>query len=878
MDAQGVKSAIRRHSAGRFLFDHTVLVLALLLVASVAAAFWYLTRLQAELISTLAQQGTRLQSETFEELRSLYTSDVVERVRTHGVSVTHDYKDHDNAIPLPATLTIELGQRIGARGSGMSVRLYSDYPFPWRTKEGGARDAFEREALAALRQNPEQPFSRFEEYQGGQVLRFAVADRMRPQCLSCHNTHPASPKKDWKEGDVRGVLEIIRPIAPIAAAAQTGLQGSFAAMSLVVVLGLAGIGLASSKQRLYARGLAREIIERKRAEAELTANAARLSAMDEASPLGSFVADADGRCLHVNATYQRITGYPAEAMIGANWYAGIDPVDRDRVLSEWRDASQNDLTFATECSFLRADGSTTWISCKAAAMRDGQRLLGYVGTFEDISDRKRVERMKNEFISTVSHELRTPLTSIMGALGLLEGGVAGGLADEAKKLIGIAHKNSERLVRLISDILDIEKIESGAMHFDLQPRELQHLIEQAVAANHHYAELFGVTFAIVERLPGVMAKMDSDRLMQVMTNLMSNAAKFSPRGGTVELRLMRQGSTIRFSVTDHGPGIPEDFHSKMFQKFSQADASDSRQKGGTGLGLSISKAIVEHMGGTIGFETARGVGTTFHVDLPEWREAADALVATAGEAEPFQPKVLVCEDDRDVAALISMMLKNAGYHPVPAYDAATARRLLAEDNFVAMTLDIRLPDMDGKAFMRELRSSPATHELPIVVVSVHPRAPQQQGVIDGLGVIDWLSKPIDQERLIEAMRRGTQHPADGKIRVLHVEDDPDVCQIVQSLAGGIAQVQPAASFQEARHLLSSQRFDLVILDIELPDGSGWDLLPLIEAQFPPLPVLVFSAQTVSSKESGRVAAALVKSHATNPEILGAILALAGRSR
>jgi PAS domain S-box-containing protein len=862
----------------RFIFDHIVLTLTALVVAATVATYWYLSNLQEQLVSTLAAQGARLQSETLAAVRGLYTSEVVDKVRRHGIEVTHDYQGKDNAIPLPATLTIELGRLIGETGSGAIVRLYSEYPFPWR-KDGGPRDAFEQDALSALRSNPGQPFSRVESYQSQQVIRYAVADRMLVQCIACHNSHPASPKTDWKVGDVRGVLEITRPLTPLTLAARQSLQQALGLMAVIALLGMTGVGLVLGKQRRHAMGLAAEIKERKRVEADLRASTARFSAMEKASPLGNFVTDAQGNCLHVNQMFHEITGYSDEAMRGKPWNTGVHPEDRERVLAQWQNALEQNHTFAVECRFTNfVDGASAWVSCKAAPMRSGDQLLGYIGTLEDISDRKEVERVKNEFISTVSHELRTPLTSIMGSLGLLAEGVGGELSGQTRTLVELASKNSERLVRLINDILDIEKIESGHMPFDLQPLELQPLTEQAMAANRPYAEQFSVSFALTTEVPDSWVRADADRLMQVMTNLMSNAAKFSPRGASVDLRITRQANMIRFAVADRGPGIPESFRRKVFEKFSQADASDSRKKGGTGLGLSICKAIVEATGGSIGFVSREGEGTTFYFDLPEAAGPEPASAKAVSEAVPRRAKVLVCEDDKDVATLLCMMLGQAGYDAVPAHDAASARRLLAADSFAAMTLDIRLPDLDGKALLQELRADPATRDLCVVVVSGHLRSLARPTDGDGLGVREWLTKPIDQARLLDAVRNGIQGGARGKSRILHVEDDPDLRQVVGSLCAEVAEFDGAASFHEASALLSTEHYDLVILDLSLPDGSGWDLLPIIDQQTPRPPVLVFSVTELSAAESGRVAAALVKSHVSNPELLNIIHTLTSKTQ
>lgn len=878
MDENPHAPATKPNIAGRFFFDHAVLILTVLVIATTAAAYWHLNKLQHKLVSAMAVQGTRLQAETIEELRSVYTAEIVEKVRGHGFSVSHDYLGKDTTIPLPASLTMELGRRMTERGSGLRWRLYSEYPFPWR-KDGGPHDAFEREALKALKSNPKQPFYRMEQFQGQTVLRYAVADVMRPQCIACHNTSPTSPKIDWKVGDVRGVLTLTRSLNPTVVVAQSGLQGALGLMALIAALALAGVGVVLGKQRHHAKGLAAEVAERRKVEQDLMASLAHAAAMDEASPLGTFVTDVDGRCQHVNQMYQKITGYSAETMTGAAWSTGIHPEDLDEALTKWQEAIEHDRTFVAECQFVRSDGTTTWVSYKAAAMQNDGHLLGYVGTLEDISARKNIEQMKNEFVSTVSHELRTPLTSIMGSLGLLAGGVSGEISSQAKTLIDIARKNSERLVRLINDILDIEKIESGRMRFDLQPRELQPLVEQSIAANHAYGEQLGVSFVISEPLIGAWARVDTDGFMQVMANLLSNAAKYSPTGGTVEVRLVRESSMIRLSVTDHGPGMPASFHDKVFQKFSQADASDSRQKGGTGLGLSISKAIVEEMGGHIGFVTSEGVGTTFYFDLPEWTKTEPVAIPETVQPPPsVRPKVLVCEDDHDVAALLCMMLGNAGYDTVPAYDAASARRLLATESFAAMTLDIGLPDIDGREFLQELRANPATRNLCIVVVSGHLRASPRPDTGDGLGVVDWITKPIDQNRLLNAVQNGTRDTTHNKSRVLHVEDDQDLCQVVASLCEEVAEFDSAASFEVAAQLLSTRHYDLVILDIILPDRSGWDLLPLIDQLVPRPPVLVFAGHDLSAEESSRVTAALVKSHVSNPELLNVIRSLTGKTQ
>ncbi|MFO0673494.1 MAG: CHASE domain-containing protein [Polyangiaceae bacterium] len=264
-----------------------------------------------------------------------------------------------------------------------------------------------------------------------------------------------------------------------------------------------------------------------------------------------------------------------------------------------------------ELTALRGGSEAFPVELTLSPMRVGDRFK-LVAIVRDITDRRRVDKMKNEFISTVSHELRTPLTSIRGALGMI---AAGAIPPKLKTLADIALRNSERLVRLINDILNIEKIEAGRYELTILPQSLHPLLEQCVEANRAFADQYGVRLDLDQTGPDVTVAVDGDALSQVLTNLVSNAVKFSPRGELVRVSATPTETGVRVSVTDHGRGIPPEFQERIFQKFSQAEASDARVKGGTGLGLSISKALVEAMKGSIGFSTRMGQGTTFHFDL-----------------------------------------------------------------------------------------------------------------------------------------------------------------------------------------------------------------------------------------------------------------------
>ncbi len=485
-----------------------------------------------------------------------------------------------------------------------------------------------------------------------------------------------------------------------------------------------------------------------------------------------------------------------------------------------------------------------------------------IAVVRDISERKRVGRLQAEFVSTVSHELRTPLTSIRGALGLVAAGVTGPLTEETKEYVEIALSNSERLVRLINDILDIEKIQSGKIEFRLQAMDLAVLVEHALAANQPSAVAANVSLALISGLPQVEVVIDPDRFAQVMSNLISNAVKYSPPGASVELSVERIPDRVRISVRDHGPGIPEAFRSRIFQRFAQADTSTTRQKGGTGLGLSISKAIVEQMRGRISYEPAPGGGTRFLVDLP-WLEPISRAATTSAP----DTRGLVCEYDPAVYRLNQPMLVSGGFTVDVTPTLERARRLLAVHRYVAITLDLALADGDGVTLIHELRAAEATRQTPIVVISGSNRALGQSGVL----VSDVILKPFDEEQLIVAVRRAVATCDKPNPRLLHVEDDEDIRRIVKKTLPSDWVVVGAGSVLAAKEALDAAPFDIVLLDLSLPDGWGDELIGRVGSAR----VIIFSAIDASPDVSRRVTAALVKTRSSSGDVRDLLLSLVG---
>ena len=434
-------------------------------------------------------------------------------------------------------------------------------------------------------------------------------------------------------------------------------------------------------------------------------------------------------------------------------------------------------------------------------------------------------------------------------------------------MVEIAHHNSERLVRLVNDMLDMEKIESGKMRFDMRPLEVAALIDHAIDANTGYAAQYKVTLEALPVSLDLRIYGDFDRLIQVMNNLLSNAAKFSPVSGNVEVSATVHDNMVRIAVTDHGLGVPTEFHPQVFERFSQADSSDTRKKGGTGLGLSISKAIVERHDGWHRFRF--GSRRRQHLLVLKCRSGTVRCVCPSQKAWfPMRLACCVCDDNVDVADLLSIMLKDAGYEVDIAFSAEEARKLLLSRKYAVMTLDITLPGQDGISLIRQLKAEGKVEVPPVVVVSGYGDA-QRDELAGGHAVLDWLDKPIDGDRLLVAVRRAVRGKND-RVRILHVEDDPDVQRVLQTLVGDQVTVTAASSVADARRLLRTQSFDLLVLDVGLPDASGLGVLPHLVGLNATTPVLVFSAHEPSGALAERVNAALVKSRTSNQQLLDTI--------
>ncbi|WP_313109595.1 CHASE domain-containing protein [Stutzerimonas nitrititolerans] len=512
-------------------------------------------------------------------------------------------------------------------------------------------------------------------------------------------------------------------------------------ISLLLFFLISSLAFRQRRAEILAGQMTERIRENKRA---LQLSEERLSLALKGSNDGLWDLNLAADTFYASPRTWHMLGYqPGELQLSTRlWEQVLVAEDLPRTRAQLAQTMLSRLDqFTSELRFRHKDGRTVPVLVRGYIQRDAQgQPLRISGTSMDLTEHKRIEQMKNDFVSTASHELRTPLTSISGALGLINGGALGEVPPAMQQMLEIAYRNSQRLGHLINDLLDMEKIAAGKMSFDMHEHSLRQLLEEALASNQAFAAQLGVNCVLREAVD-VQVWVDASRLQQVLGNFLSNAIKYTPEGGEVSLHCSVPDAThVRISVTDQGPGIAAEFRARVFEKFAQADASDSRQKGGTGLGLAITKEFIERMGGKVGFDTAEGQGTTFWCELP-------ILETCASTPEPGRGHLLVVEDEPDTGRLLYLMLHDAGYSVERVQSLHAAREKLADHRYDAITLDLHLPDGSGAQLIEEIRRNPLTRHLPIVVISAASHFDEKTR--DPRVV--WLHKPISTAQLLLAL-------------------------------------------------------------------------------------------------------------------------------
>jgi PAS domain S-box-containing protein len=615
-----------------------------------------------------------------------------------------------------------------------------------------------------------------------------------------------------------------------------------------VVVALVRLGQAGRALNTLNAELERRVEERtaalSSANTGLKDSEARKAAILEGSVDGIVALDEHSHILEFSPAAARIYRLPRAQALGRDFLSlGMAASNKAELQQKVRRALLPEVppgrATRVEVVGVRADGDVfpSELTLIRVAAEGPPRFTAYV---RDITERREVERMKSEFVSTVSHELRTPLTSIRGSLGLLEGGVMGELPSAVLDMVRIARTNTERLIRLINDILDLEKMEAGKLELRLQAVEVTEVVETTFNGVRAMADGARVELRAEAAMAGLV-RADKDRLIQVLTNLVSNAIKFSPEQGVVKVRAVRDArSTVRFEVVDQGPGIPQEKRARLFGKFQQLDSSDTRSKGGTGLGLAISQAIVEQHGGHIDVQGEPGQGATFTFSLPVVKSDSGSLSMSR---DMSRYNVVVVTADPEQSSLLRGLLASEGYRVLRAGSAAEADKLIEAGTPDVLVVDPLLPDGDGLALVRRLREGPATRELPVLMLSERSEAP-------GMDTprVSWVGRTFDETHFLQALRYAVRVP--GPARVLVVDDDADLRRLLRVRLERLGVVcLEAGDGERAVELAREQPPDLILLDVQLPRLDGFEVVDMLrQDKLRGTPLILFTVRELSSVE------------------------------
>ncbi|MGD8622892.1 MAG: response regulator [Anaerolineae bacterium] len=640
---------------------------------------------------------------------------------------------------------------------------------------------------------------------------------------------------------------------------------AFLAVALVSWLSARSLERALQNLRDINRELDQRVDDRTRDLAEALARehaeSSQNQAVLEGIADGVIVFDNDGRSVVANPAIGRILDHSGAEILGRDIETlmgeDVDPEDREMVVNLLREKE-------LRRSSLKFEWGEKTLSVSFAPVRGVTgAVTGTVAVFRDYTREAEIDRMKSDFVSIVSHELRTPLTSIKGYLDLLLIGASGQINKQQASFLEIAKGNAERLHSMVSDLLDISRIESGKVELDVQVVEIPEVVQQAVALVQPEFDERNLDLAVdmPPDLPEIFG--DPGRVSQILLNLLSNAYKYTPDGGaTVRVRV--DGDVLRIDVIDTGLGISKADQEKLFTRFFRAEDTNVRQQTGTGLGLNITQSLVEMHGGEIYVESELGEGSTFGFTLPlppgliEARQAAEepaeAPVETVPDlAEepgpsviPSGPWILVADDEPDMAELFKRRLERAGYRVTIVTQGAQVVKVARQLKPELITLDL-LMDVDGTGVLKALKEEPETAEIPVIAVSLVP----ETGKTVASGATDYLVKPLDEKDLLSCVRRILgESGGQTRKRILVVDDEIDIVGWLKHFLVHYGyDVAEAYDGLQALEAVSEEKPDLILLDLKMPRMDGRTTIRRLREQpdSRDIPIIVLSANQVSSE-------------------------------
>ena len=586
-----------------------------------------------------------------------------------------------------------------------------------------------------------------------------------------------------------------------------------------------GIGIAIENAELY------ESIRKDRNQLQTI-----LCSMAE----GIVVRDAENRITLVNPAMQRLLNLKIEDILGkdADDCLPIKKEDIDQL-------AKKEASGEVPAPLIRKVGDKILsINVTLIKTEDGQRL-GTVCATRDITELAKVDQMKTEFVSMVSHELRTPLTSIKGYVDLVVDGEAGEINETQRGFLSIVQSNTDRLIALINDLLDISRIESGKIQLKPTVMPLDQVIREVATSLRKQIDDKKINLELVLPQGPLKVKGDQARITQILTNLLSNAYKFTPAGGKINVSAKRTDGQVQVNVTDSGIGISAQDQQRLFTKFFRVDSSVTQEAGGTGLGLAITKSIVEMHGGKMWVKSKLGKGSTFSFTLPAVAPVEGPRTHPEGSLGT-RGKILVVEDEPDTAQLVRVYLEKSGYQTIVATSGQEALDKARQECPDLITLDVLLPDIDGFTVLERLKAEPDTASIPVLMLTIV----QDRNMAIRLGAVEYFTKPIDRDRLLDYVRRIMTKSV--KKKILIADDDPEMLQLLGDILRQKGYETILCSDGATTVAQSSKkRPALILLNIRMPEVNGYGILQTLKMnkETCDIPVIVMSGGEYKVEES-----------------------------
>lgn len=607
---------------------------------------------------------------------------------------------------------------------------------------------------------------------------------------------------------------------------------------------------------------ATDVTEKVHARKHIQESETEFRALAEVMPQIIFTANPNGEIIYFNERWEDYTGATAQESLGKNWHLFHHPDDIKAINKSWKESIQNGTPYQIEFRLRGNDGLFRWFLARALPMKDEfGRITKWIGTNTDIHEQKALSQKlttvldevqsskqlaesannaKSAFLANMSHEIRTPLGSIMGFVNLMRNPDLS--QSELNKYISIAEKNSEQLLRIIDDILDLSKVEAGKLVIEKIDMNLTELLADVASLMEFRAQENGIRFQIraMNELPEVISS-DPTRIKQILMNAVGNAIKFTMKG-TVELQVSFTNSRLKFSIIDSGVGISEQQASQLFQPFTQADVSTTRKYGGTGLGLILTKRLCESMNGEFYLQRSQlGLGSTFvatvKVDI-----VCDTKFFTEPKSHFYRPaekfadktalfgkNILVIDDLEDNLTLINVILSDVGANVTTISDPYQGIKIALEQEFDLILMDIQMPLMNGYEVTKRIKQAGKT--LPIIALTAHAMKEERMRALN-FGFSGFLPKPINGNELIVTilkLLKDEMSDMDQERKVAIVEDDPDLRDLLEALLRNhhldVHFMETAEELLD--HLKESTTPDLILVDLFLPKMSGAELIPLL---------------------------------------------------